>query len=588
MKKKVITGAVSVVIVLLIIGAFILTDLASFPGEIKTPDYGKQVVTDGVKSTFHDGVIYRHPGQIPLLEVAGDHYEMGLQYGVLLRPEFLKVLPRDLKVVNWASERMGVPEPVVAAVMKLRARNFIKRIPQRYQDEMRGIADGSGLPLDDIIATTLFWDISQSGCTGILMRGPGGTIIGGKNDDSGSLGSVSGNSIIVRARAKGYNTVTQLVASPSGMMAFMGSNDKGLTFTVQTLSVKKSNPGGYPVDILIRTALEECSSLEQVYKMLDRYPDSIGGFGVAWSDQKTGQGVVTELTPAGWGKVEMNGPILWDENRYYHPEMAKQQSAATNLSNGDTSRDDIASTFPRKSEYTVEDAINFLRLQTGPEGTDYSWNGTKNAICNYQGTQTIVFDPKGDGYYVAFGPYYSALHDVYHVYSDFSRQPDLVMKAVPINPVVADTASVYMELENRDKKLAKLIDLAKKYPNDANMQFVTGFHAYLLSKMDLFTQYCEKAYLMSPQVSEYKFFAGVAAYEKRDFDTAVKLLEGITEQDLKYPAEEVYRLSLLEKIYTAKDRAKAAGYSQQKLVLLDKYDAKSLVDDTRGVFLANW
>ena len=588
MKKKVITGVVSVVILLLISGALILADLASFPGEIKTPDYAKQVITDGVKSTFHNGVIYRYPGQIPLLEVSGDHYEMGLQYGVLLRPELLKIIPRDLKVLTWASESLGAPEPIVAAVMKLRAWSFIKRIPQRYQDEMRGIADGSGLPLDDIIAITLFWDISQSGCTGILMRGPGGTIISGKNDDSGSLGSVSGNSIIVRARAKGYNTVTQLVASPSGMMAFMGCNDKGLTFTVQTLSVKKSNPKGYPVDVLIRMALEECSCLEQVYKMLDQHLDSIGGFGVAWSDQKTGQGVVTELTPVGWGKVEMNGPILWDENRYYNPEMAKQQSAATNLSNGDTSRDDLASTFPEKSEYTVEDAINFLRLQTGPDGSDYSWNGTKSAICNYQGTQTIVFDPKGDGYYVAFGSYYSARHDVYHVYNDFSKQPDLVMKAIPINPAVADTASVYMELENRDKKLAKLVELARKYPNDANMQFVTGFHAYLLSKMDIFTQYCEKAYSMSPQVVEYKFFAGVAAYEKKDFDTAVKLLEGITEQDLKYPAEEIYRLTILEKINAARDPAKAAGYSQQKLVLLDKYDAKSLVDDAKGVFLANW
>jgi tetratricopeptide (TPR) repeat protein len=588
MKKKVIVSVISAVLILLVIGGFVFADLASFPGEIKTPDYAKQVVTDGVKSTFHDGVIYRYPGQIPLLEVSGDHYEMGLQYGVLLRPELLNVLPRDLKVLEWASESLGVPEPLLAAVMKLRARDFVKRVPQRYQDEMRGIADGSGLPFDDIIATTLFWDISQSGCTGILMRGPGGTIIGGKNDDSGSLGSVAGSSIMVRARAKGYNTVTQIVASPSGMMGFMGCNDKGLTYTVQTLVPKNTNPKGYPVDIFIRTALEECSSLEQVYKMLDQYPASLGGFGIAWSDQKTGRGVVTELTPSGWGKVEMNGPILWDENRYYNPEMAKKQNAATNLSNHNTSRDDVASTFPVKAEYTVEDAINFLRLQTGPDGSDYSWNGTKSAICDYQGTQTVVFDPKGDGYYVAFGPYYSARQDVYHIFNDFSKQPELFMKAIPIKPVIADTATVYMKLENRNKKLVELVELAGKYPDDANMQFVAGFHAYLLSKTDLFMQYCEKAYSMSPQVAEYKFFAGIAAYEKKDFDTAARLLESITEQDLKYPAEEVYRLTLLEKIYAAKDPSRAAACSRQKLALLDKYNAKSLAGDTKGVFLANW
>ncbi|RPJ57857.1 MAG: hypothetical protein EHM12_08740, partial [Dehalococcoidia bacterium] len=49
--------------------------------------YGKDIDINGVKSTFHDGAAYRYPGMMPMLEVSGDHYEMGLQYGVLMRPE---------------------------------------------------------------------------------------------------------------------------------------------------------------------------------------------------------------------------------------------------------------------------------------------------------------------------------------------------------------------------------------------------------------------------------------------------------------------------------------------------------------------
>ena len=587
-KRKVVTGVVAAVLLVMVAGAFMLADLAAFPGEIKTPDYAGQVVTDGVKSTFHDGVICRYPGRIPLLEVSGDHYEIGLQYGVLLRPEFMKVIPKHRAILHWASDSVGVPVPLLTAVMKLRAREFYKRIPQRYQDELRGVADGSGLPLDVITGITLFWDISQSGCTAVLMRGPDGTIIHGKNDDSGNLGAVAGCSVLVRARPKGYNTVTQLVSSPTGMMSMMGCNDKGITFSIQTLHAKKNNPQGYPVDVLVRMVLEECSSLDQVYKMLDRYPNSIGGFGVAWSDQKTGQGVVTELTPVGWGKVEMDGPIMWDENRYYNSEMARQQAASTGLMNGNTSREEVAATFPIKTAYTVEDAINFLRLQIGPDGTDYSWCGTRRPICGYQGTQTIIFDPGGNGYYVAFGPSYSARRDVFHVYNDFSREPELIAKAVPIKPVVEEAGVVYMGMENREKKLAGLVGLANKYPEDANIQFLAGYQAYLLSKMDIFTRYCEQAYAMSPQVPEYRFFAGVSAYEKKDYTAAIRLLEGITGQDLKFPAEEVYRVTMLADIYAASDPARSAAYAGQKSALLDKHNAGSLAGADFRSLLQGW
>jgi len=76
--------------------------LASFPGKITTPEY--EVTTEGVKSTFHDGVIYRYPGMVPLLSVSGDHYEMGLQYGVLLRPEIMKALETYGKILRWEAK----------------------------------------------------------------------------------------------------------------------------------------------------------------------------------------------------------------------------------------------------------------------------------------------------------------------------------------------------------------------------------------------------------------------------------------------------------------------------------------------------
>jgi hypothetical protein len=59
--------------------------MSSFPGKISTSKY--EPVKEKGYWTFCDGVIYRHPGAVPMLEVSGTHYEIRMQYGVLLRPE---------------------------------------------------------------------------------------------------------------------------------------------------------------------------------------------------------------------------------------------------------------------------------------------------------------------------------------------------------------------------------------------------------------------------------------------------------------------------------------------------------------------
>lgn len=46
-----------------------------------------QVETAGEKTVFEKGYAYRRPGLPVQVVVSGTHYEMGLQYGVLLRDE---------------------------------------------------------------------------------------------------------------------------------------------------------------------------------------------------------------------------------------------------------------------------------------------------------------------------------------------------------------------------------------------------------------------------------------------------------------------------------------------------------------------
>ena len=123
-KRTVLWSVLGAVILIVVLLAFYIADLTAFPGNIKETGYEKQVATSGVKSTFHEGMIYRYPGIVPMLEVSGDYYEMGLQYGVLLRPEIVDGMDSMTRILKWNAEEMGVPYPALVGLIKYQARQM--------------------------------------------------------------------------------------------------------------------------------------------------------------------------------------------------------------------------------------------------------------------------------------------------------------------------------------------------------------------------------------------------------------------------------------------------------------------------------
>ena len=77
---------------------------------------------------------------------------------------------------------------------------------------------------------------------------------------------------------------------------------------------------------------------------------------------------------------------------------------------------------------------------------------------------------------------------------------------------------------------------------------------------------------MKPFTAEYKLFAGIAAYQQKEPDKAIALLEDIEPSELN-PLQELYRLTVLENTWASKNAEKSAHYNAQKRAILDKYDA---------------
>ncbi|NOY58424.1 MAG: hypothetical protein GXO75_05770 [Calditrichaeota bacterium] len=96
--------------------------------------------------------------KIQIVKVWGTPYEMGKAYGTLLKNEIRDYLPNLVKLMT---EKAGQPVTVLDGVYE-QAKPFI---PKRFMEEMRGIMDGSGLPLLDIIRSNLIGEASEWHCS---------------------------------------------------------------------------------------------------------------------------------------------------------------------------------------------------------------------------------------------------------------------------------------------------------------------------------------------------------------------------------------------------------------------------------------
>jgi len=94
--------------------------------------------------------------------------------------------------------------------------------------------------------------------------------------------------------------------------------------------------------------------------------------------------------------------------------------------------------------------------------------------------------------------------------------------------------------------------------------------SFKLKKVERFADSAEKAYAMNPNNPEYRIFAGLAAFRKKDMDRTIALLEGAA---ARYPELELYRLTALERACAGKDAKKAEAYAALKKTLLDTHGA---------------
>jgi len=261
-----------------------------------------------------------------VLHVKGEPYEMGYQQGALLRDDIRENIRFlfEVKAKQVTVEVKGVklldPKRVIQGIVA-QQRKFI---PERFFDEMRGIADGAGLDVQDVVIANFIPELFH--CSGFAISGSAtkdGTLYHGRILDYGCDWRLQEHAVLT-------------VAEPRGRLPFVNVTYAGFVGSVTGMNAERISIGemgggglghwdGVPMAFLVRMVLEEADCLERGIEIFRKNPRTCEYYFVI-ADGTTGQAVSME---ASWDTISV---ISMGES---HPKLPHGVKDAVVLSAGD-------------------------------------------------------------------------------------------------------------------------------------------------------------------------------------------------------------------------------------------------------------
>jgi hypothetical protein len=330
-------------IVLFIAGVFLLTIFSSVftigkeLKEEKLNSFDNNSV-DFVTINSHDGWLELRDG-VRILHLSGSNYDMGYQYGALASDEIQQNLRAQLSYF----EDHGWPYDEILDVYYQMDDN----LPQKYIDEMEGMADGSGWSFEDIaVLNTIpaIFNLQAKSCCEVSLWGPltvNGELyhirgwdwtLNVKDPETGTPFHET-QFIIVRDPTNDYASMDQSFAG--SIFSWGGINEKGIAIGETTCITDDTSFDGVSAAFRMRMVLDDASSGGEAISIMSK--DRTCGWNFVISDGNVPEGFVIEQTAnllyvGEWDNpVEDNDPY-WKVNGlvrrvpyFIHPETAKTQ-----------------------------------------------------------------------------------------------------------------------------------------------------------------------------------------------------------------------------------------------------------------------
>jgi isopenicillin-N N-acyltransferase-like protein len=261
-----------------------------------------------------------------VLHIKGTPYEMGFQQGSLLRDDIresvrflFEVKAKEVKL-ELAGIKLLDPKRAILGI----ASGQRKFVPERFFDEMRGVADGAGLDEKDVIVANFIPELFH--CSGFALSGSAtkdGTLYHGRILDYGCDWRLQDHAVLT-------------IAEPAGKLPFVNVTYAGFVGSVTGMNAERISIGemggrgmghweGVPMAFLVRMVLEEADDLERAIAVFRDHPRTCEYYFVI-ADGQTGKAVGMEACWNVFGVIGMGES---------HPRLPHAIKDAVLLSAGD-------------------------------------------------------------------------------------------------------------------------------------------------------------------------------------------------------------------------------------------------------------
>ncbi len=509
---------------------------------------------------FDKGKLEYHFG-IPFLYLEGTDYEVGLQYGTLLKNELQLMANVEMPLLKRTMikrEQQNAPfykkpfvKPVANIIFNKKRRQIVKLLPNDIKARIKGMADGSGLSEKFFEEVFVMADYI-AGCFSFIFN-EDNRIIHARNFDSGKelLGE---NPVVVTYNITGKQKYVQL-GNPSLIWSYSAVNESGISFS------------------------EESNNNPRIFEKKKRNA-LIEGEKVLWhaKNMKAVDSILNEFKSPNdfilnYGSAHENKAAIYDmiggEIR------AKTDVSQYMCGTGGVRSDSIAKTFEtiysaRYHNISREEKFNELQNHNDTinpidkaitiiSNTDFYNYSEKlevyyESINNYQTTQSVVFDAKNNTVYFSYHPYFAAWGDWYkynyktNEVSLYKEQDERLEKPSTKSFVELCKLKNYKSWSNKKS--------TKNYINQLETQEVNHLFAikdlawyYSTKKINNLkaNTYSEKLINNYPTLVYGYYYLGKSYYNQKKYDQAINiLLKALKiDQNPDYYKMKIYKLLAL-------------------------------------------
>lgn len=257
-------------------------------------------------SAFDDAAILKkahldRSKEVPILYLRGTPYEMGYQQGKLLAEEVENVIDGFLRFLNRElTKRIKIPlisRPIINIILDVAYWRTSPFIPEDYKEEMRGLAEGSGVSLRNIQRIHIISELFYIRCSSFAAFGEatrGGRLYHTRVFDWIVGSGIEENPIIIIYEPEGKHPFVSIgYAGYIGVLS--GMNIEGISVAQIGAKTVDKTLRGVPMPFLLRKVLEESDNLEEATKIVRDAPRTVG-HNYVFADAKAAEAIVLETT----------------------------------------------------------------------------------------------------------------------------------------------------------------------------------------------------------------------------------------------------------------------------------------------------